>query len=123
MDLSCSPVITYNTCTIVFKMVNKCSVLNCRSRKSKTVFSLFSAPKDILINNSWSSIVSRVNNKITNVKFICELHFKDSDIIRSYSQWNSPTISTTDELNLKVIKPRLQKGAIPSIFNDIQGKH
>ena len=65
-------------------MVKKCSVLKC-SHERNAKFSLFKLPNDENIKTLCCTIVSQKNNKVTDIKFVCELHFKKSEIIRSYS--------------------------------------
>jgi hypothetical protein len=35
----------------------------------------------------WNNVVSENNNKGTVVKKICELHFTNDDLVRSYVNW------------------------------------
>jgi len=69
-------------------MVNKCSVLLCKSRKHNIKkYSIFQAPKNKDISELWSKIISQVNHKQTNAKYLCELHSSSEDVIRNYSGW------------------------------------
>jgi len=73
---------------IFFKMVYKCSVLNCKSHdKTFRKYTLFSVPADPILNKLWNNVVSENNNKATVVKKICELHFTNDDLVRSYVNW------------------------------------
>lgn len=65
-------------------MVNKCSVLLCKSRKHIKKYSIFQAPKNKDTSEIWSKIISKVNHIQTTVKYLCELHFTNDDIIRNY---------------------------------------
>lgn len=62
-------------------MSKKCSVQNCNSFDCECAF--FSVPKES--PHTWTDIVSSVNGSVTNVKFICEKHFLQQDVIRNYS--------------------------------------
>lgn len=57
-------------------MVKKCSVLKCRSHERNAKFFLFKLPNDENIKTLWCTIVSQKNNKVPDVKFVCELHSK-----------------------------------------------
>ncbi|CAI6371174.1 unnamed protein product [Macrosiphum euphorbiae] len=64
-----------------------CSVINCSTRNSKVTperITLFSLPKDDYLKSQWINVVCAVNNRETNVKFVCAKHFKTEDIKRTY---------------------------------------
>lgn len=85
LNINCDEV--YNI-LIYFKMVYKCSVLNCKSHdKTFRKCTLFSVPADPILNKLWNKIVYENNKKVTAVKKICELHFKNDDLVRTYVNW------------------------------------
>jgi len=45
---------------------------------------LFSVPKNDYLKSQWINVVCAVNNRETNVKFVCAKHFKTEDIKRAY---------------------------------------
>ncbi|KAL4130957.1 hypothetical protein QTP88_008322 [Uroleucon formosanum] len=57
-----------------------------------------------------------MNNKITNKPtYLCELHFKADEIIRTYSFWNNFNVVEMNFQNCK--KPKLRPNALSSVTN------
>jgi len=55
-----------------------------------TKYSLFQISKNDLQRENRLQFINKINNKITNKsKYLCNLHFKADDIIRTYSFWNN----------------------------------
>ncbi|XP_003244087.1 uncharacterized protein LOC100574339 [Acyrthosiphon pisum] len=102
-------------------MVYKCSVSNCLSHdKTFRKCTLFSVPTDPILNKLWNNVVSGNNNKVTIVKKICELHFTNDDLVRTYVNW--PDDVSDHRMTNQMIVPRLQKGAVPSLFGNSVNK-
>lgn len=78
----------YNRIHWNINMVYKCSVKNCKSHdNSFRKCTLFSVPVDPTLKELWNRVVSENNNNATVVKKVCELHFTNDDLIRSYVNW------------------------------------
>ncbi|KAK5648302.1 hypothetical protein RI129_003194 [Pyrocoelia pectoralis] len=88
-------------------MGRKCVVPNCRSgyNKNPEKVTLFVIPKDSL--QQYNRAIPRKDRHLTEKDHVCEKHFKPESIIRELK-------TACYTIPLKV--PKLQKGAIPSIF-------
>ena len=95
---------------IVFTLPNKCSAPGCKGNYSSTVgyVSVLKLPTDPDLRHKWIRALHLVD--INRYTYVCEKHFRDEDIARSYSV-PSGTNATLQEIPRKV--PVLCKGAVP----------
>lgn len=90
----------------------------------KEKVSVFQAPKDAKLFSQWKNAVlpfARSDRPFTEKDFVCEKHFKDSDIIRTWTSIDKKTKKVA--MTVKLQRHRLKHGSIPSLFsNGLQEK-
>eukprot|EP00102_Acyrthosiphon_pisum_P023069 XP_016660279.1 PREDICTED: uncharacterized protein LOC107883884 [Acyrthosiphon pisum] len=93
-----------------------CSVAGCNNQDRDikvTLFSVTNANK-----SSWDAAVrSSISNQVKDLKYVCSEHFLPEDICTTYAL---PSDVIEEFGQKKVFK--LKKGAIPSLFNQIDSK-
>ena len=97
-------------------MGKKCSVTNCRSgyHKSDKKITIFSFPiKEQVLVEKWLNAIPRENLVPTKNNGVCELHFKEDDIVRERVDTNK---NRSDKKCNNLSLVRLKSDAVPSIF-------
>ncbi|XP_051159622.1 uncharacterized protein LOC127285741 [Leptopilina boulardi] len=95
-------------------MPSVCVVPKCDSKTERKSVSCFHVPQDDKIRQKWQQAIPGVL-RLRSAMSVCELHFKEEEIIRKVQTYNQED-NIIYEKNL--IKPRLRLGAVPSIFNN-----
>ncbi|XP_035216223.1 uncharacterized protein LOC118189672 [Stegodyphus dumicola] len=77
--------------------------------------SIFRAPKDPVLLNKWRHAIPRAYRILSEKDVVCEHHFAESDV----KQFYETKLSDGTIFKLEMGRPRLQEGAIPSIFPNL----
>ncbi|XP_035220795.1 uncharacterized protein LOC118193765 [Stegodyphus dumicola] len=77
--------------------------------------SIFRAPKDPVLLDKWTHAIPRADQILSEKDVVCEHHFAESDIKQFYEK----KLFDRTIFKLEMGRPRLQEGAIPSIFPNL----
>lgn len=65
------------------------------------------------MRTKWNNAIPERDKELNKHSIICQLHFHEDDIIRSFPSHVLPNSST---VTIERLKPTLKEGAVPSIF-------
>ncbi|XP_075726174.1 uncharacterized protein LOC142767818 [Rhipicephalus microplus] len=92
----------------------KCCVPRCRGNYTvDTKVHVFKFPRDQTLRNAWIRAVPREDLSVTENSRVCELHFREEDIIREASHTD---VTTGRTITVPLSHVRLRPDAVPSKF-------
>ncbi|XP_035207991.1 THAP domain-containing protein 2-like [Stegodyphus dumicola] len=98
-------------------MPHKCCVATCKGNyKNGPKVAVFSFPTEEQLRKQWIWNCKRKDGfKPTKHSKVCELHFKQEDVLRQTEFFDE---KTGKKIIIPLSYPRLKNGAIPSLFPD-----
>nr|CAH7721760.1 unnamed protein product [Callosobruchus chinensis] len=101
-------------------MPHSCCVPKCNGNtKHGLKVHMFGFPSDPILRQKWIAAVSRENFRPVLSSKVCNLHFIPEHLVWTVSQQDSKTGKI---VSTPLIKPRLYKNAVPSVFPNILKK-